>query len=817
MLVVGVILAMSGPAAAGPASEPAPSGSARQPAGLAVIPFPGTPDASPASQIIFSSLRPSELRSVSVRGSRSGPHPGRVILLPAGTGSAFVPAHSFLPGERVSVSASLSSPAAGSAAGAPGRTRLGFSFAVARAAPIPPPPEVLSNAARASETAPWQSYHSEPHLHPPLLRLNRADPGGGDIFLTPTNAGQMGPLIENGSGQLVWFDHTGRRTPFNFQVQSYLGHPVLTWWQGDVVGGHGANGRDVILNSSYHTVAVLHGGYGYSSDLHEFQLIPGGRALIDAYVPVHADLSSVGGPSNGTVLDCVIQELDVRTGRVLWEWHAFGHVPLSASHYWVPSDSSPFDYFHLNSIQQLAGNRLLISARNTWSVYMIDERTGRVLWTLGGRYSSYRMDPGTNFEWQHDARLHRRGILSLFDDAAFPEEESESSAKELFVNVKTGVVSLVRRFIHSPPVLAGSEGNAQVLNNGDVMVGWGSGGYGFSEYSPGGREILDGRFRLGVNSYRVFRFPWSGQPTTPPSIGAVAAAEGTMRLYASWNGATDVASWEALGGANRHNLAPLGSVRARGFETALTLPDSPRFVAVQALDGHGKVLDRSSVVPTPPHLAIYGPRAFASASQRVAGIPVGCFARRACLVLVKITDGNASFGSGSATIPSWRGGIVRVALTRYALQALSQSPSYQLTVHVNAQDASGFGLSRPMQLIGYSTSGPAPATRLTPSPTIQLVGTSEFVSPQGAGGVLAACYGPAPCQVYTAISSGGQVIAEAGPQQLGADELGYLDFTLTSAGRSMLSHTASNQLPVQVILANGHSQARGQVALTQYG
>src|SRR6202035_1409826 len=232
--------------------------------------------------------------------------------------------------------------------------------------------------------------------------------------VTPNNSRQHGPMILDGQGHLVWFHHVPGREVFNLEVKTYRAKPVLTWWQGKIVDGHGASGTDVIMNSSYQPVAELHAGYGYASDLHEFQVTPQGTALIDAYVPVHANLSSVGGSSSGTVLDCVIQELDIKTGRVLWEWHALGHVPLSASYGGVPTDQTPFDFFHLNSIQQLSGNRLIISGRNTWSVYMLDERTGRVIWTLGGKDSSWRMGSGTNFEWQHDARLHSRGLLTVF-------------------------------------------------------------------------------------------------------------------------------------------------------------------------------------------------------------------------------------------------------------------------------------------------------------------------------------------------------------------------------------------------------------------
>jgi hypothetical protein len=201
-------------------------------------------------------------------------------------------------------------------------------------------------------------------------------------------------------------------------------------------------------------MAVLHAGFGYSSDLHEFQLTPQGTALIDAYVPQKANLGSVGGGANGTVLDCVVQELSVKTGQVLWEWHALGHVPFSAS-YRTPGSfgSRPYDYFHLNSIQRLPDGNLLISARNTWSVYEINRATGKVMWTLGGKYNDFHLGPGVRFAWQHDARLHGT-VLTMFDDSwdGVPnhQEASQSSAMGFRVNIDTRTATLIRSATHSP-------------------------------------------------------------------------------------------------------------------------------------------------------------------------------------------------------------------------------------------------------------------------------------------------------------------------------------------------------------------------------
>jgi hypothetical protein len=366
---------------------------------------------------------------------------------------------------------------------------------------------------------------------------------------------------------------------------------VLTWWQGLDVWG-----TDEIVNRSYRTVATVRGAEGYVPDLHEFQITPRGTALIDALAPVRANLTSVGGPKNGAVWDCLIQELDIKTGQLLWEWHSLGHIPLSASYSGKPNGSEPYDYCHLNSIQRLPGGDLLISDRNTWAVYKIDRATGQVIWSLGGKRSSFKMAPGTRFEWQHDARLHN-DTLSLFDDADSPQEEPQSSAKVLRIDPRTMTVTLVRRYTHAPPLLASEAGSMQILPNHDVFVGWG-GEPDFSEYAPGGRQIFSGMFALGVKSYRTFRSPWSGQPLTRPAMVLSTTAHRGVWVYASWNGATQVAAWRLEGGPTPKRLRALGRWSATGFETAMTLRVRPRYVSAQALDQAGKLLGSSSPRPT---------------------------------------------------------------------------------------------------------------------------------------------------------------------------------------------------------------------------
>src|SRR5262249_19737626 len=156
----------------------------------------------------------------------------------------------------------------------------------------------------------------------------------GDIFLTPSHGyGQSGPMIIDGAGRLVWFQPAPPGdVAENLQVQSYLGNPVLVWWQGRIVDGVGF-GVDQVFNSDYQPVARVAAGNGYEADLHAARLTREGAAFITAYTFVRADLSSAGGPRSGVLQDAIVQEVDVKTGLVMFEWHAYGNVALSDSYF----------------------------------------------------------------------------------------------------------------------------------------------------------------------------------------------------------------------------------------------------------------------------------------------------------------------------------------------------------------------------------------------------------------------------------------------------------------------------------------------------
>jgi hypothetical protein len=457
------------------------------------------------------------------------------------------------------------------------------------------PALLTAGPARAGE--PVRSYTSRPDLKPVVVHVLRAEAGlaPGAIFLGPKRGpGQGGPLIMGEDGQPIWFLplSDGRRAT-DFRVQTYAGNPVLTWWEGIATGGRGA-GEGVIVDRSYRVIARVRTGNGVRMDLHEFTLTRRGTALVIAYHDRARDLRAWGGSKRGGVTDGVVQEIDVATGRVLFEWNAMGSVPLTDSYRKVTRGRTPWDAFHLNSVDEEPDGDLLVSARHTNTVYEIDRATGRVRSRIGGKRSSFRMGEGTRFALQHDAHAQADGTIRVFDNG-LRGERRRSRALWIRLDRQAGTATLVRALEHPLQILAGTQGNAQVLANGDTFFGWGSQGR-ISEVSPDGGLLLDLRLPHGFDTYRAYRQPWIGRPGTAPAVAAETRQDGGTTVYASWNGATEVAAWQVLVGDSAASLQVVGTAPRRGFETQIRLPRLAPSVQVRALDASGAVLAQSRVV-----------------------------------------------------------------------------------------------------------------------------------------------------------------------------------------------------------------------------
>jgi hypothetical protein len=591
-MVVGLGLAAQ-PAVAGrtaPACAPATlDNSALQAGSLTVSPLAGSRDASPQTQISFLGVPAGDLSAISVVGSETGVHSGRLAPYSQGDGASFLPSRPFAAGERVTVRARLG-------AGRSARSLLD-EFVIAHEDPITTTPKSITPGIAAE----IQGFHSRPDLQPPVVTVTAQSPAvaPGDLFVAPyAGPGQAGPMMLEPSGGLLWFKPLPTNTSAtDLQVQQYEGKPVLTWWQGDVtVHGFGL-GEGMIADDTYTDIAHVRAGNGHQVDLHEFELTPQGTALVTAYDPILCNLSSVGGPSYAGVTDSLFQEIDVATGLVMYEWTSIDHVALAESY--EPASRSntaaPYDFFHLNSVNPDPDGSLMISSRNTWTVYKLDGRTGKIVWRLGGKHSSFKMGAGTGTAWQHDPRELSNGSISVFDNGSSPKAHAESRAIVVSLTDPPGTATLITRLTHTPPVLAESQGDVQALANGDWFVGWGQEPF-FSEFGPEGQLLFEAHFPAHDESYRDFRFAWTGTPAHPPAFAIQDGGTTGTTVYASWNGATLVSSWRLLAGASASSLTTAAQVPRSGFETAIPVPAGTvgPYVAVQALGVAGEVLGTSA-------------------------------------------------------------------------------------------------------------------------------------------------------------------------------------------------------------------------------
>jgi hypothetical protein len=366
---------------------------------------------------------------------------------------------------------------------------------------------------------------------PPPVTVLTSSPNSGhdDIFISPFGDASTyanGPEILDSHGNVVWFQAVpAGQEAADFRTQTYDGQPVLTWWQGTGLGGL-SNGTDYIYNDQYQQIATVNAGNGLSADGHEFLITPQNTALILSYTTATANLTSIGGPANQTVINGVVQEIDIATGQVLFQWNSHDHVPFSQSEQPLPaSASTPWDWFHVNAVKLDSDGNLLIDARDTWTTYKVNHFNGNIIWQLGGKDSSFKLQaaPGQTlngageiFAWQHDPELLGNGIYTFFDnESAGAGNTGSGSTTELpysraitvRLNPWDRTATLLASDNQPEGLSAPSQGNAQTTDEGNLFVGWGSLPY-FSEFSPSGQLLFNAQLPAGVNTYRAYLLPW---------------------------------------------------------------------------------------------------------------------------------------------------------------------------------------------------------------------------------------------------------------------------------------------------------------------
>jgi hypothetical protein len=478
------------------------------------------------------------------------------------------------------------------------------------------------------------SFVATPKLHPPKIRehlhTSASRLGSGlfmlanfkDITQTRPMVGQSGPLILDSRVQPVWFQPIPTNVlATDLSVQKYNGKPALDWWEGAVSSsGATISGRVFAVDQHYRPIAKPLAGdtkEGWVISPHE-SVISGHNVWVTAYRNMPMDLTPEGGLSNGVLTDSAAQEYDLRTGKLLFTWSAFNpggtpHIPLSQSQVHpapvlVQGHVIPWDAYHINAIQLIGSHELLVSMRNTWAAYLIDTRTGNMIWTLSGKGTAgggtFKLPANGGFEWQHMVRLLPGNRVSLFDDACCPNiggvfknPTGPSRGLELHLDTTHHTASVVHQFPRAKNFDAAFLGSTQLLSNGNALIGWGSQPF-FSVYSKSGKLLMDAALPKPDLSYRALMQNWVGKPSYPP-VGAVKKKSGRSTVFASWNGATEVAAWRVLAGRDRSHLSFVASRGRTGFETSISFKRTFKEYEVVALDGRGKVLGRSRLFPTP--------------------------------------------------------------------------------------------------------------------------------------------------------------------------------------------------------------------------
>ncbi|KAL4980133.1 ASST-domain-containing protein [Aspergillus desertorum] len=486
--------------------------------------------------------------------------------------------------------------------------------------------------------ADWQ-FKSRTDLAPP--RLNITIPAGPDVekgylFVAPFSgyadtAGeqhgprQAAPYIFRDDGELVWSGY-GYYSIWaaNFQKARWKGKDVLFCFEGDHNPGYGhGHGHTTILDQHYETIRELRAGNHKISDKHEFHIINEETALIQVYQPVPADLNPWGAsPEQQWIVDAIIQELDIETGELLFEWSSLEHVspeeailpinPGQAGSGYNSSDA--WDYFHINSVDKDSEGNYLVSARDACSVHKINGTTGEIIWRLGGVKSDFELGDNVKFCFQHHARfVSKEGskeVISLYDNAAHGTEHGRghevhthpfSQGKIIEVDTATWHATLVQAFQPPDGLLSKSQGSTQLLPNGNVLVNWGSEGA-LTEYRADGTPIFhtymdSGFLGLGVENYRGFRYNWTGLPNEAPAIVSIENDEGTT-VYVSWNGDTETKVWRFYHLVDEYGFRHfLGEVERQGFETSLFVKDHGLgLVAAEAIGVNGRALTSTAAV-----------------------------------------------------------------------------------------------------------------------------------------------------------------------------------------------------------------------------
>lgn len=427
--------------------------------------------------------------------------------------------------------------------------------------------------------------------------------------------------------------YTNRSFPgvANVNVQTYEDKPILSFYGGPLEDGTDiGNGYIFGYDQEYREVGHLAARHlKVGVDPHEFVMTGKKTAIVTAYETIKWDLRPHGGDEDGSVLDSIFQEIDLINFKVLFEWRASEHISMDLSYKPLGDSDYGWDFFHITSVQKSQKGDYLVSGANMHSIYMIDGKTGSTKWTLGGKGNDFReiaSPEGSHFSagllsmaWQHHAQFYpgkEEREFTVFDNHGISINGwgcTSNCSRGLHFKLDPGAktAQLLNEYLHPAGLWSISQGSVQVLDNGNVFIGWGR-NPAMTEHLPDGDCVFDVQFSpwrspatewKGLDSYRAYRVDWAGMPHWTPDIAADKAANGDLTAWVSWNGATEVREWVLLGSKKEMDLNGPGKVVSRaqwdGFETVLWAEKTNvRYLRAVAIGAGGQILRASGIWDT---------------------------------------------------------------------------------------------------------------------------------------------------------------------------------------------------------------------------
>ncbi len=478
-----------------------------------VSPLPNSKMVSPENNIIIRShtkLSRQQIRNnfISVTGSNSGNHEGKLILSDDNKTLIFKPYNPYMLGETVYVKTNNGSVSTNGS----NLNEFRFQFKVSdnqitkKSYVIE---EMLRNlniekTKNNLDKIRSKSTDSLPDGFPGLNITTQVDSDEEYFFLSPFNYPSDFNnylMITSNSGIPIFYRKMAPRC-YDFKLQS---SGVLTYYDENV---H----KYYAMNRSYSIIDSFACGNGYLTDVHELNILPNGHALIMSYDSqiIRMDTIVAGGDSNATVLGLIVQELD-NDKNVVFQWRSWDHYKITDAMPDIKLTANRIDYVHGNAVEQDYDDNILISARHMDEITKIDRTTGDIIWRLGGKNNEFNfVNDEYKFSHQHDVRRLPNGDISVFDNGNL-HSPPFSRAVEYHIDDTSKTATLMWEHRSDPDYFSAAMGSNRLLPNGNRVIGWGFKGKNsadVSEVDPDDNIVFEASLPDTMYSYRAFKFPW---------------------------------------------------------------------------------------------------------------------------------------------------------------------------------------------------------------------------------------------------------------------------------------------------------------------